>query len=48
MYKILHPVTGEHGYFASEQEKVLIDAILNELSCQFVPPHESVRGGDVE
>ena len=28
MDMIYHPVSGEKGYFATEQEKVLIDAIL--------------------
>lgn len=28
MDKIFHPVSGEKGYFATEQEKILIDAII--------------------
>ena len=32
MDKILHPVSGEHGYFCTETEMVLIDAILHDYS----------------
>ena len=28
MDKVFHPISGEEGYFCSNQEKVLIDAIL--------------------
>ena len=30
MEKILHPISGESGYFASEMEKNLIDAVLRD------------------
>lgn len=30
MNKIFHPVSGEEGYFCTEQEKILIDAILHD------------------
>lgn len=33
---ILHPVSGEEGYFCTKQEKILIDAILHDYSSQFV------------
>lgn len=36
MEKIYHPVSGEDGYFCTNQEKVLIDAILSDYSSQFV------------
>lgn len=47
MDKIFHPVSGEKGYFATEQEKVLIDTILvdwhnNQLVTNQTSP--SVRG----
>jgi len=43
MDKILHPVSGESGYFATEQEKVLIDAILSSYSMDQLVLHESSR-----
>ena len=33
---IRHPISGENGYFCSEREKVLIDAIIRDYSSQFV------------
>ena len=36
MESIIHPVSGEKGFFATEQEKVLIDAILCDYSNQLV------------
>jgi len=32
MDKIFHPVSGESGYFCSDTEKILIDAILSDYS----------------
>ena len=32
MEKIYHPVSGESGYFATTEEKILIDAILYDYS----------------
>ena len=32
MEKILHPISGESGYFTTEKEKILIDAILHDYS----------------
>lgn len=32
MEKIFNPVSGESGYFCTEQEKVLIDAIFVDYS----------------
>lgn len=46
MEQIIHPVSGVTGYFATEQEKVLIDAILKDFSMNHLvttSPH--VRGG---
>lgn len=31
MDKIIHPVSGETGYFASEKEKLLIDTVLKDF-----------------
>lgn len=28
MESIIHPISGENGYFCSEKEKTLIDAVL--------------------
>lgn len=41
MEKLFHPVSGESGYFASEQEKVLIDAILVDYSMNQLVVQES-------
>ena len=41
MNKIFHPVSGEEGYFCSEQEKVLIDAILHDYSMNQLVTNES-------
>ena len=43
MEKIIHPISGENGYFASEEEKVLIDAILCDYSMNQLVLHESSR-----
>lgn len=32
MEKIFHPVSGEKGYFATEKEKNLIDAVLSDFA----------------
>lgn len=34
MDKVFHPISGESGYFCSESEKVLIDAILVDYSIK--------------
>ena len=44
MDTILHPVSGEKGYFCTETEKLLIDAILNEFSSQLVVHSADGRG----
>ena len=31
MDKIIHPISGETGYFASEKEKLLIDTVLKDF-----------------
>lgn len=47
MERILHPISGEKGYFATEQEKTLIDAIIQDFSMNqlVVTSHSSVSGG---
>ena len=46
MEKISHPVSGENGYFYSEMEKTLIDAILSDYRMnQLVTTSHSMRGG---
>lgn len=32
MEKVFHPVTGQNGYFCSETEKELIDAVFESIS----------------
>lgn len=41
---ISHPISGEKGYFCTEREKVLIDAILCDYSSQFVLNSSSPEG----
>ena len=36
MDQILHPITGEQGYFCSSKEKEVIDAIISD--------YKSIRG----
>ena len=43
MERIFHPVSGESGFFATEQEKVLIDAILVSYSVDQLVLQESSR-----
>ena len=45
MEKIFHPTSGENGYFCSEQEKDLIDAIITDYSMnQLVVTSADGRG----
>lgn len=45
MEKIYNPVSGESGYFCSEKEKILIDAILSDYSMnQLVVTSANGRG----
>lgn len=43
MEKIVHPISGENGYFTSEKEKTLIDAILVDYSMNQLVIQESSR-----
>ena len=46
MDKIIHPISGETGYFASEKEKLVIDTILKDYVLnQFVLTSANGRGG---
>ena len=45
MESMIHPISGEHGYFASEKEKVLIDAILCDYSMNQLVTSANGRGG---
>ena len=46
MQSIIHPISGENGYFCSEKEKILIDAILVDYRMnQLVTTSQSMRGG---
>jgi hypothetical protein len=48
MDKVFHPISGESGYFCSEMEKVLIDAILVDYSMnQLVVQETSATGRGV-
>ena len=41
MQKIIHPVSGEKGFFCSESEKVLIDTIIQNFSINLVVQNTS-------
>ena len=43
MDKLIHPISGEHGFFCSTKEKILIDAILSDYSMNQLVVHESSR-----
>lgn len=43
MEKFIHPVSGEKGYFCSEKEKTLIDAILVDFSVNQLVIQSSSR-----
>ena len=46
MQSIIHPISGEKGFFCSEKEKILIDAILCDYSVNhLVTTSHDVRGG---
>lgn len=45
MDKVIHPVSGEHGYFCTETEKSLIDAVLKDfVVSQLVVTSTDSRG----
>ena len=52
MEKIFHPVSGEEGYFATDKEKTLIDAVLSDYVISQlvvnVSSHSDVRGVEHE
>lgn len=43
MNKIFHPVSGESGYFCTESEKILIDAVLTDYYMNQLVVQESSR-----
>ena len=45
MEKIIHPVSGESGYFCTESEKNLIDAIVSDYSMNHLVTSVANRGG---
>jgi hypothetical protein len=42
--RIFHPVSGEVGYFCTESQKTLIDAILNDYSMNQLVTSANGRG----
>lgn len=44
MEKIFHPVSGELGYFATQHEKILIDAIFYDYRVNNLVVHSSESG----
>ena len=48
MEKIFNPVSGESGYFCTEKEKTLIDAVLHDYAFnQLVVTESSANGRGV-
>lgn len=48
MHKIYDPVSGEKGFFCTESEKTLIDAILVDFKNSLVvQASDNVRGGEL-
>lgn len=46
MELINHPVSGEQGFFCTNKEKILIDAVLTDFSMnQLVTTSPRARGG---
>ena len=43
METILHPISGEQGYFCTNKEKVLIDAIIQDFSMNQLVVQEASR-----
>ena len=43
MENIIHPISGENGYFCTNEEKILIDAILRDYSMNQLVLQESSR-----
>lgn len=48
MERIIHPISGESGFFCSEKEKILVDAILVDYSSQLVVTDASLSQRGVE
>ena len=50
MERIIHPQTGENGYFCTCKQKALVDALVSNFSSQLLlqSSHEDVRGGEFE
>ena len=49
MIDLIHPVSGEHGYFCTKQEKELIDVILADFKNKhLVVTSADGRGGAYE
>lgn len=45
MESIMHPISGENGYFCTIREKNLIDAILTDYSIKMVLQDSSRKRG---
>ena len=43
MESLIHPISGENGYFCSEKEKILIDAIVQDFSMNQLVIQETSR-----
>ena len=50
MERIYHPVSGQNGYFCTEKEKDLIDAVLTDFAINqlVVTTSANSRGGEYE
>ncbi len=43
MESIIHPISGQQGYFCTEKEKTLIDAIIQDFNVNQLVIQESSR-----
>ena len=41
MQRITHPISGETGFFCSEKEKSIIDAIIGDFNSRHLVVHSS-------
>ena len=45
MERIIHPISGEEGFFCTNRQKILIEAIIQNFNQDFLP-RSDVREND--
>ena len=48
LHRIFEPISGEEGYFCSESEKAVIDAILSDFQNKHLVVTSSPMGEDLD